>query len=67
MDKVYLVQFSYENGKKMFLLEPGYIGMQSRADVEAFAKTKMQKLNHEFVAGVVGKIVAFDIFEGKKV
>lgn len=64
MEKVYLICFTYENGKRQLLLDPEYMHLPSREQVNVYARQKMQKLNHAYVSSVVGKITAYTVFEG---
>ena len=67
MEKIYLINFVYADGREKLLLDEAYLGLQSLAAVKDFARKRMARLNGEFTASIVGKIVKYEILAGEKV
>ena len=67
MEKIYLINLVYADGRESLLLDEAYLGLQSLAAVKAFASKRVQRLNADMTASIVGKIAKYEILAGEKV
>ncbi|MBE6818825.1 MAG: hypothetical protein E7517_06695 [Ruminococcaceae bacterium] len=67
MEKIYLINFVYADGREKLLLDEAYLGLQSLAAVKDFARKRMARLNGEYTASIVGKIAKYEILAGAKI
>lgn len=66
-EKLYIIRFIYESGRRQLLLDEEYMHLRSLEQVEAYAAQKMKKLNLDFVSSIVGHISGYEIFEGRNI
>jgi len=67
VEKIYLINFVYADGREKLLLDEAYLGLQSLAAVKDFARKRMARLNGEYTASIVGKIAKYEILAGAKI
>ncbi|MBQ6380782.1 MAG: hypothetical protein IJJ41_04165 [Clostridia bacterium] len=67
MEQAYLINFIYESGKEMLLLDRDYLQLPTLEAVQAFAEKRMKRYNGDYVSSIVGKIARYEILQANRI